>query len=459
MAFALSIGLFLYFWVVGYPVAAALHSQRDLMRNALIAPGVGVSVTIYSIYVLSRLGLPVGSFSLILAIALLAVACAMWALLKPVLPARRLIPYVLIGIVAFLTTGWPLLTHGFAWLANLNQDVFMYVLDAHRLVDQGFLQAPDRDTWLQRSDWSVYYVLFAIFGFRAGTDLLLAWVITLTGKNGLMVYMPLLVALQVALIAAATALITTSHRYARLITAALMSVSAMLALGVYLQLLPQLLGMLMVALSGVLCLSRFYQLPFGILVRHVGLAAIVIATFVLSYPELFPFFSIAFVVYHAIDLRNVLRSPRAALTAFFALAITSIILIAPDFVGYVFFLLRQLHVGDTTMRLPDIFPYFLIPSGLATLWGLSFYFVGQDPWLDTKIVIGAVLCLASIVSISWLVRRREPVAVIAAVMAVLVVPLFYGDNGFGLFKLAMYAQPFLLSTLVLASLLLLRASR
>ena len=35
----------------------------------------------------------------------------------------------------------------------------------------------------------------------------------------------------------------------------------------------------------------------------------------------------------------------------------------------------------------------------------------------------------------------------------------YTDNAFGLLKLAMYAQPFLLSTLVLSTLLLFRASR
>jgi hypothetical protein len=458
MAFALSVGLFVYFWVVGYAVVAALHTQRDLIRNALIAPGVGVAFTVYSIYVLSRLGLPVGSFAVIHAIAMVIVACLLLAVLKPVLPARRLSPYIVIGAIAFVTTGWPLLTLGFAWLGSLNGDMANYVLDAHRLVDQAFIQPPDPNTWIDRSDVSTYLVEFPLFGVRTASDLLLAWVVTLTSKNGLMVYMPLLVALNVALIAAATALITTPHRYARLVTAAFMSASAMLVLGVYLQLFAQVLGLLLLVLAAGLCFTRFYRLNLGNLVRHVALAGTVVATFVLSYPEILPLFGVPFVIYHAADWREIYGSLRTALTAFFAIALTSFVLIVPDFVNHAFYLFYVSYVG-TTSQTVGTFPFFLVPSGLAALWGLSPYAVGQNSSLDAEIAIGASLCLAAIVSIFWLIRRHEPAAVIAAVMAVLAVPMFFGESGFGLLKLAMYAQPFLLSTIILATLSLLRASR
>jgi hypothetical protein len=459
MAFALSVGLFAYFWVVGYAVVAALHTQRDLIRNALIAPGVGVAVTVYSIYVPSRLGLPVGSFAVIHAVAIVILACVILAFFKPVLPARRLSPYILIGIIAFLATGWPLLTLGFTWLGSLNADMVNYVLDAHRLVDQAFIQSPDPKVWVERSDLSTYFVDFPLRGVRTASDLLLAWVITLTGKNGLMVYMPLLIALNVALIAAATALITTPHRYARLVTAALMSASAMLALGVYLQLFAQVLGLLLLAVAAGLCLTRFYRLKLGNLVWHVVLAALVVATFVLSYPEMLPFFGGALMIYHATDSIEIYRSLRTALTAFFAIAMTSIVLIGPDIVKYGFFLFEQITEAGTTSRTAEIFPFFLIPSGLAALWGISPYVVSPDSSLDVEIAVGAGLCLASILSILWLAKRHEPAPAIAAVMAIVAVPLFLGDSGFGLLKLAMYAQPFLLSTIILATLVLLRASR
>src|SRR5262249_36209437 len=317
MAFALSIGLFAYFWVVGYAAVAALHTQRDLIRNALIAPGIGVAVTVYSIYVFSRLGLPVGSFAIIHAIGMVILACVALAILKPVLPARRLSPYIVIGAIAFVTTGWPLLTLGFSWLGSLNGDMANYVLDAHRLVDQAFIQPPDPKAWVDRSDVSTYFVEYPLFGVRTASDLLLAWVVTLTGKNGLMVYMPLLVALNVALIAAAAALITTPHRYARLVTAGFMSASAMLTLGVYLQLFAQVLGLLLLVLAAGFCFTRFYRLKLGNLVRHVALAAMVVANFVLTYPEILPFFGVAFMIYHAADWREIYGWHRTALTAFF----------------------------------------------------------------------------------------------------------------------------------------------
>jgi hypothetical protein len=457
MAFALSVGLFAYFWVVGYAVVAALHTQRDLIRNALIAPGVGVAVTVYSIYVFSRLGLPVGTFAVIHAIATVIVACVILLLLRPVLPARRLLPYILIGLIAFVTTGWPLVTLGFAWLGSFNEDMANYVLDAHRLVDQAFIQPPDPKSWLEQSDVSTYFVIFPLFGIRTASDLLLAWVITLTGKNGLMVYMPLLVALNVALIAAATALITTPHRYARLVTAAFMSASAMLALGVYLQLIAQVLGLLLLALAAGLCMTRFYRLKLGNLLRHVALTATVVATFALSYPEMLPFFGIAFVVYHAIDSREIYGSLRSALVAFFAIAMSTVVLIVPDIVDHIFFLFEITKFG--MKRTAETFPFFLAPSGLAALWGISPYAVGQTSALNAEIAIGAGLCLASILSIIWLIWRREPSAAIAGVMAALAVPLFLGNSGFGLMKLAMYAQPFLLSTIILAMLSPFRASR
>ena len=459
MAFALSVGLFAYFWVVGYAVVAALHTQRDLIRNALIAPGVGVAVTVYSLYVFSRLGLPVGTFAVIHAIATGILACVILLLLRPVLPVRRLLPYILIGLIAFITTGWPLLTLGFAWLGSLNGDMANYVLDAHRLVDQAFIQPPDPNAWLERSDLSLYFVEFPLLGVRTASDVLLAWVITLTGKNGLMIYMPVLVALNVALIAAATALITTPHRYARLVTAAVMSVSAMLALGVYLQLIAQVLGLLLLAVAAALCFARFYRLKLGSLVRHVALAATVLATLIVAYPEMVPFFGIGFVIYHAADSIELYRSRRTALTAFLAIATITIVLVGPEFVKHGVHLFAQLGGAGTTSQTAGIFPYFLIPSGLAALWGISPYIVGESSSLDAEIVIGAALSLASILSIFWLVRRHEPAPAIAAVMVALAVPLFLGESGFGLLKLAMYAQPFLFSTIILATLLLLRASR
>jgi hypothetical protein len=51
-----------------------------------------------------------------------------------------------------VTTGRPLLTLGFSWLGSFNGDMANYVLDAHRLVEQAYIQPPDPKAWVDRSD-------------------------------------------------------------------------------------------------------------------------------------------------------------------------------------------------------------------------------------------------------------------------------------------------------------------
>ena len=459
MAFALSVSLFAYFWVVGYAAVWALHTRRDLVRDALIAPAVGVVLTIYPVYVLSRAGLPVGRFAHVLTIGTIILAAVTWAFARPLLAFRHLVPYALIAIVAFLATGWPLLHHGFAWLGDINADMTNYVLDAHRLVDQAYIQNPDIEVWRNQSDRTAYYVLYPVFDIRSGAQLLLAWVITLTGMNGLMVYMALLVALHVTLIGAATALIRVPHRHARRLTAILLSSSAMLTLGVMLQLIAQVLGLIFLALGCILCLGPFYRLGKWALSRFIMLAALVMAAFALNYPEMLGFFGLAFLIHHGLAAADIRNFQLPAFVAVVAIAIIASVLITPDALGLAAFTLRQVQVAGTRMRHTDLFPYFLVPSGLAALWGLSPYIVGESLRLTASIVGGSVLSIMAIASTCWLSWRGEPAAAVVAVMIAVAPTLFLTDNGFGALKLAMYAQPFLLPTMVLATCLALRGSR
>ena len=147
--------------------------------------------------------------------------------------------------------------------------------------------------------------LFPAFGVRYATDLLLAWVIVLTGEHGAMVYMSLMVVLHVALILAATALISTPHRFARILAAALMSAAAMISLGVVLQLFGQVLGLLLLCLGCVLFLGPFYRLGRNALARFALLGSTVVAVLVLSYPEVLPFLALTFIAYHGVGARDI----------------------------------------------------------------------------------------------------------------------------------------------------------
>jgi hypothetical protein len=459
MAFALSVALFIYFWAVGYVIVWALHTRRDMVRNALLAPSVGVVATIYPSYVLSRLGLPVGTFAHMLTGLTAIIAIAAWAWWRPPLPGRRLLPYIPIVVFAFVATGWPLLTQGFGWFGTVNPDMTNYVLDALRLVDQPFIRVPDPDVWLRQSDWSAYYVAFPVFGERSASDLLLAWVITLSREDGAMVYMSLMVALHVSLILAASALISTPYRFARLSAVTVMSASAMLSLGVVVQLFGQILGLLLLCLGCVLYLSPFYRLARGALIRFAMLASAALAVLVLSYPEVLPFLALAFIVYHCIGVSDIRPFFLRGFFSLLAIGGGAITLIAPDVLTLLAFMFHQMQAAAGARQNVDVvFPYYLVPAGWAKLWGFSVYYGVGGALLSLEILCGAFLTVFTLLSAIWLAWRREVAAVVTLVMAGLGVVLLTEGSGFGTFKLAMYIQPFLLTSAVLASYLLLRTS-
>ncbi len=458
MAFVLSAALFVYFWVVGYVIVFVLYTRRDLVRSALLAPAVGIVATIYPIYVLSWLGFPVGTFAHALTGATIVFAIMGWAWWRPLLPGARLLPYIFIVIFAFGAVGWPLLTLGLGWLGAVNPDMANYVLDALRLVDQPFIHLPAQDVWLRQSDWAAYFAVFPAFGVRSASDLLLAWVIALTGENGAMVFMSLMVVLHVSLIFAATALISTPHRLARVLAATLMSSAAMISLGVVLQLLGQVLGLLLLTLGCAFYLGPFYRMGWNALVRFGVLASAVLSLLVLSYPEALPFLALSFIVYHSIGARDIRPFVARGFLALFAIGTLAIVLIAPDAIAVLAFMFRQAQASIDVMRLAELFPFFLVPSGLATLWGFQPFYAGGGALLPLGILCGAGLTIFALISAVRLARRREPAAVVTIVMAALGIILFMYSSGFGTFKLAMYVQPFLLTTTVLSSCLLLRIS-
>jgi hypothetical protein len=458
MAFVLSVALFIYFWVVGYVVVFVLYTRRDLVRSALLAPAVGIVATIYPIYVLSRLGFPVRTFAHVLTAVTVLLAIAAWAWWRPLLSGRRLLPYIILVIFALGAAGWPLLTLGFGWFGEVNPDMTNYVLSAHRLVDQPFVRVPDADVWLRQSDWAAYFVSFPAFGARCATDLLLAWVIVLTGEHGAMVYMSLMVVLHVALILAATALISTPHRYARILAAALMSAAAMMSLGVVLQLFGQILGLLLLCLGCVLYLGPFYRLGRNALVRFAVLASIVVAVLVLSYPEVLPFLALAFTAYHCIGARNIRPFVGRGVLALLAIGGVAIVLILPDVGALLAFMFNQAQGSQGSGLHAELFPYFLVPSGLASLWGFNVYYSVGSAFLPLGILCGAALTIFALIGAIWLAWREEPGATVTIVMGALGIFLFNESSGFGTFKLVMYMQPFLLTTTVLSFCLLLRTS-
>lgn len=67
LAFGLSIALFVFWGVLGYAFLAVLKIRRSSVQNMLLAPVVGVSVTLLPVFWLNRTGLPNTHFGTALA--------------------------------------------------------------------------------------------------------------------------------------------------------------------------------------------------------------------------------------------------------------------------------------------------------------------------------------------------------------------------------------------------------
>lgn len=464
LALALAAALFVYWGLTGYAALRALGPRTDTLRYCLLAPCLGLCLTLLPAFLLNRQGLPIASvarwqcgFTLVLAILILR-----WRGAAP--PSRWLAAFGLIAATGLLAVAWPLLTHSFDWLAVANDDMANYVLGAERFARFGFFTSPNPadivPTTRDATQW--YWFLHVVGGVRPGSEMLLAWVLSVAGLSGVAVYMPVMAALHLTLVFATAALVMASaeQRIAGFWTAALLAVNPLIALGLALQLIAQDFGLALLATAtALLCvpLETIANSGRGGWPRFLALAIIVLASFVLVYPELVPFLGLAFIAYHG---ARTIRNPRRAVPVLALVAIGLVgaaVLLQGFLLDLIVFLFEQFtHAvggGGSAVR----FPYFLVPSGLAAFWGFAWFtgFGATNLFVvhllhSLAILAGILMMLVLLAATAWMVRRLQPAALITATACALAVLLFSAGAGFGLFKLAMFAQPFVIGTLALA---------
>ena len=107
------------------------------------------------------------------------------------------------------------------------------------------------------------------------------------------------------------------------------------------------------------------------------------------------------------------------------------------------FVLGQASAGSTGGDVQNIYyPFYLLPSGLADLWGFfPLTRVPPEPFGSIAILLAAALLAMTAFMAVWLARREQPVGMLAAVMIALGLFLFLQRASFGMYKLAMFIQP------------------
>ena len=453
LAFGLTLLVFVFWTGIGYTVLTLLYRQNHLLQNALLAPVVGMATTLLPVFWINRLGVPVGQFGIGLTIVLaLSSAGVLW-FVRPKFPWRDYLPFAIVFVIALFLTGRPMLEFGFNWASFSNADQMYYALSAQRFLDNGYFQPPGIDQFNGR-DYT-----FAVWGLqsqghRTGSDLLLSWGLSVTNLRATQAYMPMILAFHLSLISSSGALILQSDvsRKKALLYCSLLSISALTTLGTLYQLFAQVSGLALLIGCTVLLLHPGDK-GNRLITQHSLISAILVSALLITYPEVFPFLILSLLLYtlvNAIQKRLVLFTFLRHIGIVFALTLVGVNIYLWDSVRF-FNTTTSEKILKSVGLTELVFPYYLVPSGLADLWGLRNMAVSiVDPWLSLSILIGILLLTTTVVATIWLLKRGQSIAVMTAVMLTFGILLFFRTNDFGLFKLAMFSQPFLLGTLMVA---------
>ncbi|MBV8067072.1 MAG: hypothetical protein JO113_03765, partial [Candidatus Eremiobacteraeota bacterium] len=454
----LSILYFGQFVLVGAAITTSFNKSRNSLRSLLVAPAVGAAAIALILLPFSRLGFSLGSVAPFV-LGVLDVL-AVIALLRG---RPRLTPafawFALPAAVVFLFLGLPLMIYGKDWMAYANQDMLIPLFTADWLTGHGMFSRPVwTDYGLNRNLATCAWVA-NVFGAgnRTATGVLTSSLAAATGVAPLTAIMPVIVAGYAALTLAAGALVTLRFRTvaAPLVVCLWMALSSQGAYSIFNQHIDQIFGLASLASVIVLLPSRALYAGGGATqVSRSVPAALAITGTLVFYPEFSTVLIASWLVISVKAVRRVRRPFRHWLR-------TNALLIVVVCIFLNLSILTPLVILSYLNLQPWWgYPDYLIPSGLAVMWG----FVGRGEQgmrdlLNVAIAAGGLVFFSLVVAVVVYLRRVYAPAVVAGLMIVAGAYFFERHAGYSVLKIAMYLSPFAIAVFVTAAFDLLRKMR
>ncbi len=448
LALLLVIALFLYLAFVGQAVISLLRPKTRLLWGAFLAPNFGLAAVLVILTRLSVNGIPVAKAGPWLTLGLFLFAAAVWIWRRPRVPWRALAPYGAVSLLFLLYVGWPALRFGFNWVSYGNDDMANYCLAAQRFLQHGYYQLP-LQTDLEGRDYTQHYwFMHALQQIRPGSELTIAWAASLTGLKCQQVFMPtiLMMALLQLFAMAAVSLWRGRNRRLALLAFFLFATSPLFGLGTLYQLIAQ-VGGVAILLAGAAVLLSARGLGWG----KLALGGLLTACLAIIYPEVSPFLALSLLMY-GLHLRyrdNRLFAPYLWFIA--GTAVLTFLLLATSTYEFINTLVMQ-SVGSAGLgamtEINDqsgglvLFPWTLVPSFIPMLFGIHIFgWVGVHPLLSFQILLGFGLLAFFVWRVFRNLGEMDPTGYLGVIMVGLGFFLFFKGQDFGLFKLAMWAQP------------------
>lgn len=414
-----------------------------------LSPALGLSAVMVVSFSINRIGLPVKDFGIPLAaISLVFIAFRRHHIFSQLISHFNTLKFLAIPI-GILFTGWPILKYGFSWLSYVNDDMNNYVLAATRFLNSGFFSTPSGD-FLQGKDYSqLYYNMHVVNHVRSGSEIFLALISSITQLPPIKIFMPSILALQITMIFGTLSMSRLSQRRSKRLTRIsyfLSILMSMMSLGFLYQLIAQ-VGGIAIGIAFI-CVFVVYLKTRG--TAHKNWNLVIVAGCIMSsqliwYPEFLVFVSLicfGILLRHRSHLRK-----EDSITAV-AFGFLVIFILNKYFFQAILFGFSQISGAQGSISgvnsNAQLFPYFLNPHGLVSYLGLgplNSWF--SKPW-ESLAVIFAFLILFAVIFYSIRVNHFSSPSTIGFLVLFLVFCYLVATaNGFGAFKISMFAAPFL----------------
>lgn len=444
----LALIFFVHFAVVGRATFALLGLRFGHVRTWLLAPTLGLAVTGLIVMVPNQAGVPMAAYvrPLIAVILLGALGVLGW---RRLVPPQGLGPFVLLAAAALLLGGWPALVHGLSWVSYGNDDMTNYCLGAERFLTHGFYDIPTLHD-LDGGDYAQYFWMMHVVGMiRFGSEHMVALAAGTTGLGTVQVFMPVILAFSLTQLWAFMGLAFSrpASRIPALLAGILLVVAPLWYFGTMYQLIAQVSGLALLAVILVLTARTRFPRGFAARLRFTTGCALLIAGLSIFYPEVIPFLVLGWGLFLIIRLLLLRHWIKGLVPVIGLAAVLVLLLLRHNVISTAITLFAQAQEGmdpNSKVERVSLFPYFLTPTGPAYLFGFD-VIVATYAGLQASLgLLGGFVAGLMALWAGWRgLRERAVSAALLAVMLLIGIRLFLSGNGFGLFKLCMFALPFL----------------
>ena len=443
--------IFIYWTILGRSILALFYKRLGVLRSWLLAPAIGLSVLVLTLMVLNQAGFPLKTVAWPVTLVLLLLSVGLLYRLKPIFSFKGLLPFIVILLVYLVWISWPALTLHFNWISFVTDDYVNYCLAADRFKEFGFYRVPTVSE-LTGWDYTQYFWFMHVPALvRFGAEHQLSWISSVTGLRTLQVFMPMIVALGMVQINSLAALVLYKGRYKRhaLIAALLLGLSPLFVFGVVYELIAQVGGVALLLALVTLLTAKLRTKSRVDLLLHAVPVSLVIAALAMFYPEVSPFAALAIGAYFFIEWFGTKVFPAARIVLLEYALVLFFILLRYNVISYIYSLSNQFVGGLRKNDLAlSLFPFFLIPSGVSSLFGLQAMNIDlSEPYGSIFIFIGFVLLISVTVYSLRDIYKIKPYAVLFLIEIIVGYLLFRSGNDFGTYKMAMYIQPLLMASL------------